>query len=114
SALSQGRAGEVHGGDRLPWVPAGDSEPDNFAPLGSLDWQLHVYGEAPAGTAGVSSARALPLHVFRWSDTATEAGLVRNALYLIRPDGYVGLATERVSEVEGYLDAHGLRSVTSN
>ena len=45
SALSDGEAGEVHGGDRLPWVLFGDGD-DNFAPLKSLDWQIHVYGEA--------------------------------------------------------------------
>ena len=33
----------VHGGDRLPW--AGKSGIDNFAPLRSLDWQLHIYGD---------------------------------------------------------------------
>ncbi|HWC65790.1 MAG TPA: FAD-dependent monooxygenase, partial [Thermoanaerobaculia bacterium] len=32
SALSEGSAGRVHGGDRLPWVRTGESE-DNFAPL---------------------------------------------------------------------------------
>jgi 2-polyprenyl-6-methoxyphenol hydroxylase-like FAD-dependent oxidoreductase len=108
SALSVGNAGRVHGGDRLPWVPAANGERDNFAPLSSFDWQLHVYGEAPAGMEGLASARALPLHVFRWSDVAANAGLKQNALYLIRPDGYVGLAAERVGEVGTYLDAHRL------
>src|SRR6185503_8657570 len=42
SPLSEGRAGRVHGGDRLPWVEAADT----FAPLTSLAWQVHVYGAA--------------------------------------------------------------------
>jgi hypothetical protein len=109
SALSQGVAGRVHGGDRLPWVPAGDGKPDNFAPLTSLDWQLHVYGDAPGGVDALCSSRALPLHVFQWSPAADTAGLRRNALYVIRPDGYVGLAAERPNAVEAYLDAHRLR-----
>ena len=48
SDLSEGRAGAVHGGDRLPWVkPALNGfDQDNFAPLTSLDWQVHVYGDA--------------------------------------------------------------------
>ena len=48
SSLSEGRAGTVHGGDRLPWVNASASgvAEDNFAPLTSLDWQVHVYGDA--------------------------------------------------------------------
>src|SRR5215813_11311113 len=41
SPLSAGRAGRVCGGDRLPWVEA----VENFAPLTSLAWQVHVYGE---------------------------------------------------------------------
>ena len=45
SPLSDGAAGEVHAGDRLPWVEG----TDNFAPLKSLDWQVHVYGTATAG-----------------------------------------------------------------
>ena len=43
SALSEGRAGAVHGGDRLPWVTV-EPHGDNFTPLTSLDWQVHVYG----------------------------------------------------------------------
>ena len=43
SPLSQGVAGDVHGGDRLPWT--GVHARDNFEPLRSLDWQAHVYGE---------------------------------------------------------------------
>ena len=109
SALSAGPAGRVHGGDRLPWVPSEGGEHDNFTPLAALGWQMHVYGDAPDGAEGLSSERRLPLHVFRWSSAAASAGLKRNALYLIRPDGYVGLATERVNEIAPYLDAHHVR-----
>src|SRR5437868_4932984 len=47
SALSQRSAGSVRAGDRLPWVRLGDGEADNYALLTTLDWQAHVYGEAP-------------------------------------------------------------------
>ncbi len=63
SRLSEGRAGDVHGGDRLPWVPASGNDPDNFAPLTSLAWQVHVYGDATRRDAvgvrrtGVAPAR---------------------------------------------------------
>jgi 2-polyprenyl-6-methoxyphenol hydroxylase-like FAD-dependent oxidoreductase len=40
SPLSEGKAGKVHGGYRLPWT---GPDVDNFAPLRSLDWQVHVY-----------------------------------------------------------------------
>ena len=50
SPLSEGAAGSVQGGDRLPWVETAPNE-DNFAPLTSLAWQVHVYGEPPRGVA---------------------------------------------------------------
>jgi 2-polyprenyl-6-methoxyphenol hydroxylase-like FAD-dependent oxidoreductase len=90
SDLSAGQAGEVHGGDRLPWVPDGGS--DNFAPLRSLDWQLHVYGAATEPLRTVARELGLPMHELPWSEAAAEAGLRRDALYLVRPDGYVALA----------------------
>ena len=42
SQLSEGEAGDVRGGDRLPWVGANGS--DNFATLNATTWQVHVYG----------------------------------------------------------------------
>jgi 2-polyprenyl-6-methoxyphenol hydroxylase-like FAD-dependent oxidoreductase len=101
SALSAGRAGKVHGGDRLPWVPLGDSK-DNFAPLALLAWQAHVYGDAHASAAAACRELRIPLHAFAWSSDAERAGLERSALYLVRPDGYVALA-----DSDG--NAHGLR-----
>jgi hypothetical protein len=83
SQLSAGRAGEVHGGDRLPWTGA------NFAPLASLDWQVHVYGEAGTGLRQACTDLRLPLHVL---PAAPAAGLPADALCLVRPDGYVALA----------------------
>ncbi|MDB5965159.1 MAG: Pentachlorophenol monooxygenase [Polaromonas sp.] len=90
SPLSQGRAGRVRGGDRLPWVPAGKD--GNFGALRSLRWQCHVYGEAPSGLAGWCAARGIALEEFAPSAEAARAGLARDAVYLVRPDGYVGLA----------------------
>jgi 2-polyprenyl-6-methoxyphenol hydroxylase-like FAD-dependent oxidoreductase len=53
SALSEGHAGSVHGGDRLPWVKPDSNAlgKDNFTPLTSLDWQVHIYGAANASIA---------------------------------------------------------------
>ena len=42
--LSDGRAGGVYGGDRLPWVVV--SSTDNYEPLNAMSWQVHVYGAA--------------------------------------------------------------------
>jgi 2-polyprenyl-6-methoxyphenol hydroxylase-like FAD-dependent oxidoreductase len=91
-ALSVGRAGGVAGGDRLPWV-ASDGEVDNFATLRTLAWQAHVYGEAEARLMDACTARGLPLYEFAWSERARRRGLAQDAVYLIRPDGYVAYAS---------------------
>jgi 2-polyprenyl-6-methoxyphenol hydroxylase-like FAD-dependent oxidoreductase len=109
SPLSQGAAGDVHGGDRLPWT--GAHAKDNFEPLRSLDWQAHVYGETDKELETACGELHLPLHTFAWSDGMNEAGLKRNALYLVRPDGYVALASseQSVSRLTTYVEQFHLR-----
>jgi hypothetical protein len=98
SPLSSGRAGRVRGGDRLPWVkrdapsPGESSMDDNFFCLRALAFQVHVYGEVTPALERKCGQLSLPLHVFPWSRAASENGLSRGALYLVRPDGYVALA----------------------
>jgi 2-polyprenyl-6-methoxyphenol hydroxylase-like FAD-dependent oxidoreductase len=87
--LSQGSAGHVHGGDRLPWAVAGDE--DNFASLTSMDWQVHVYGKALQELVDGCKSLGVPLHVFDWQPEYEEAGLIQNVVYLLRPDTYVAL-----------------------
>jgi 2-polyprenyl-6-methoxyphenol hydroxylase-like FAD-dependent oxidoreductase len=91
SSLSAGVAGKVHGGDRLPWIELAPDE-DNFAPLTSLEWQAHVYGEVGPDVAEACAELRLPLHVFAWQQGMRRVGLQKGALYLVRPDGYVALA----------------------
>ena len=83
---------------------------DNFTPLTSLDWQVHVYGDATADTEVMCDQRQLALHVFPWGPEMRRAGLGRNAVYLLRPDGYVALANPEGSAmaVTSYLDARKL------
>src|SRR6185312_9180078 len=88
--LSRGTAGGVQGGERLPWVAVDGI--DNFKPLASADWQVHVYGEARSELTAWCARQNLPLHVFAWQDAHAAKGLARNALYLLRPDTYVALA----------------------
>jgi 2-polyprenyl-6-methoxyphenol hydroxylase-like FAD-dependent oxidoreductase len=113
SNLSEGEAGTVAGGDRLPWVKDSSfatTSGDNFGPLASLAWQVHVYGASHDVIERVCERRGLPLHVFGWSDATRRAGLKRDAVYLVRPDGYVGLADAeaRATTLERYLDRHGI------
>jgi 2-polyprenyl-6-methoxyphenol hydroxylase-like FAD-dependent oxidoreductase len=114
SRLSAGRAGNVKGGDRLPWVMTDSSSEegtDNFAPLRSLNWQVHVYGECGARIAEACTRRGLALRVFPWQPTMARTGLRRDAVYLVRPDGYVGLADPQASstKLEQYLDTSSVR-----
>jgi hypothetical protein len=112
SAISDGHAGGVHGGDRLPWVPLGPpGDGDNFAPLTSLDWQVHVYGNAQHDIRTVCANRQLLLHEFPWQPAAARAGLQRDAVYLVRPDGHVALASmpQSAAALERYLDAWSIR-----
>lgn len=113
SAISVGRAGSVHGGDRLPWVDLDGQRGgmDNFASLQSLDWQVHVYGEADPALTDACKRLGLTLTVFAWSEAARHTGLARGATYLVRPDGYVALATESdpATRLAGYFDTRGIK-----
>jgi len=110
SSLSEGGAGAVQGGDRLPWVAPPSNGSDNFEPLTSLDWQVHVYGEATREMEAICKERALPLHVLPWREECRRTGLLRDAVYLVRPDGYIGLADPqaRGAALTSYLDARRL------
>jgi 2-polyprenyl-6-methoxyphenol hydroxylase-like FAD-dependent oxidoreductase len=88
--LSRGVAGHVHGGDRLPWVSIGGK--DNFETLGAMTWQVHVYGTPWDELEVWCANRNVPLHIFEWQSKHEEAGLARDAIYLLRPDSYTALA----------------------
>jgi 2-polyprenyl-6-methoxyphenol hydroxylase-like FAD-dependent oxidoreductase len=113
SSLSEGRAGSVHGGDRLPWIQmtVKGTEHDNFEPLASLDWQVQIYGQTTSDLQTFSSQRSLPLRVFPWNPELGRAGLQQNALYLVRPDGYIALAdpSATVKRLASYLNRINLR-----
>jgi 2-polyprenyl-6-methoxyphenol hydroxylase-like FAD-dependent oxidoreductase len=111
--LSAGVAGEVHGGDRLPWT--GEGEGDNFGSLARISWQVHLYGDAQRTGNGALAAwctqHGVPLLTFPWGPAARSAGLERNALYLLRPDTYVALADPAAdpASLERYFAERGIR-----
>jgi 2-polyprenyl-6-methoxyphenol hydroxylase-like FAD-dependent oxidoreductase len=89
-------AGKVKPGDRLPW--AAGAAADNFAPVGTLDWQLHVYGTPGEALSRWCRHAGLMLRVFDWERAHGQAGLARDAGYLVRPDGYVVLTEAQAPE----------------
>lgn len=107
SPLSDGVAGGLRGGDRLPWIELAP-DADNFAALASLAWQVHVYGRVSTDLARTCVARRLPLHAFDWQPAMAAKGVREGALYLVRPDGYLAFI-DGAGSGEGlrrYLDGH--------
>lgn len=111
SRLSEGATEFLEGGDRLPWIGTSEGV-DNFAPLESLDWQVHVYGELRGGVDETCAELGLALHVFPWEASMEDAGIERAALYLIRPDGYVALADQLAdrSLLRKYFTKRGIKA----
>jgi 2-polyprenyl-6-methoxyphenol hydroxylase-like FAD-dependent oxidoreductase len=108
SPLSAGRAGKVRGGDRLPWAGAAAN---NFGPLAAMGWQVHVYGAATEALQAWCASHKVPLHMFAWQEAHGNAGLLRDAVYLIRPDTYVALADSSGSPqvLERYFETRGIK-----
>ena len=101
SPLSQGKAGHVYGGDRMPWVVVDGL--DNHRGLTKPTWQAHVYGTARPDVVEWCSDQKLPLETFPRTPQYAQAGLARDAPSLLRSDTYVGLA-------DGMASADLLRS----
>ena len=131
SELSEGRTGKLQAGDRLPWLQfpndpkspapgspasllAGVVAPDNFAPLSSLDWQVHQYSNwICPDIRRLCLQRNLAMHVFPWKSEFARTGLAESAAYLIRPDGYIAFAdpAAKARNLAAYLDTQGLTFV---
>ncbi len=105
--LTEGSAGRVKGGDRLPWV----REAKNYAPLARLEWRGQVHGELEDGLAAECADIGLPLDRFVWTPAAASAGFARGAFHLVRPDGYVALVAAKgaAASLAAYQARHGLR-----
>ena len=103
SPLSRGRAGAIQAGDRLPFV----ASLDNFKSLRTIEWQVHVFGEASPELSALCKRLGLALVTFGFTPDAMAAGFAKDALYLIRPDGHVAFASQiqNAEALQEYLSA---------
>ncbi len=109
SVLSEGRAGKLRGGDRLPWIAGNGATNFDLAP--KLGWQVHVTGAVDAGFASDCDELGVAVHRIAWTDAAKAAGFVEGGAYLVRPDGCLGLVMQAQDgrALGGYVRARGLR-----
>jgi hypothetical protein len=80
------------------------------APSIATDTDVLIAGAGPA-ISELCKVTGFPLHSFAWQDAMHTAGLFRNAVYLVRPDGYVGFADRgaNAAMLREYLEQWKLR-----
>jgi hypothetical protein len=61
----------------------------------------------------VCEAQGLRLHDFPWNREAREAGLLRNAAYVVRPDGHVAIMDRQADSttISAYFDLWKPKSI---
>jgi 2-polyprenyl-6-methoxyphenol hydroxylase-like FAD-dependent oxidoreductase len=103
SFLSKGAVGKIGAGDRLPWMKTASS--DNHESLNLMDWQIHIYGRASDVFKTEMQSLKIIITEFVWHPMFGARGFKENAVYLIRPDGYIGLAaaTQEAQKVKDYF-----------
>ncbi|MGY3087484.1 2-polyprenyl-6-methoxyphenol hydroxylase-like FAD-dependent oxidoreductase [Hymenobacter sp. UYAg731] len=88
SPLSEGRAGNVAGGQRLPWAAG------RYEALRPVGWHLLHVGPVLAARAWAAA------HAVAATEVAPAAAETPGTVYLVRPDGYVGLVSAAFNEAE--------------
>ncbi|MDE4084537.1 hypothetical protein PO902_05680 [Planococcus maritimus] len=58
------KAGKIYACMRLPRIETANG--DNFVPLRSVDWQIHIYGKATPEFIDFARSQSLELHDFPW------------------------------------------------
>lgn len=92
SMMTKGRTGRINGGDRLPWVKYGEG--DNYEPLDRVAFQYHLYGQTSREMRRFIRNSNIDLYEFNWTAEAKKAGIKKNTVMLVRPDGYIAVIAE--------------------
>jgi hypothetical protein len=110
SRLSEGQAGPLRGGDRLPWFRFKNGT-SNYDALAEPVWQAHIYGSPRPDLEPVFRELGLSLHVFPWEPDMENKGVIADSVYLLRPDQYIALASQDAAaeEIRRYFEARSLR-----
>lgn len=106
SALSQSNTSKALQGRRLPWIerPNGAAgKNDNHSLLDGSGWQAHVFGAIAAPEQNVLRDADVPVRQFPWSSEAQKKGFRENTVYLLRPDGHIGLVLDRSASSENII-----------
>ncbi|KKZ63909.1 3-(3-hydroxy-phenyl)propionate hydroxylase [[Emmonsia] crescens] len=113
TACVRGVAGQVHGGDRLPYTTANGV--DNYATLSPIAWQVHVYGTPNGEMSEWCKDKGVALHVFDWTSEYKNVGFAQDAAYLMRPDSYVAFANLSgiPGEFDEYLSSCAIRNLST-
>jgi hypothetical protein len=101
--LSVGQArGSVQAGDRFPWFL--EHGQDIFLKMTGTRFTLFALGDWSSQRAALEGSRSALLEVVCLPNpnASPETGL-DTGLYLVRPDGYIGLITRDVTQVHAYL-----------
>ena len=90
------------------------SEPANTTTLPHcVPWTGNCMSTGILGATSPQRAQelGLPTHAFPWSEQAHDAGIHRDAAYLVRPDGYVAAALSDQSEsiLKAFIDRFRIR-----
>ena len=96
-------SGSVKAGDRFPWfVHAGQ---DVFEQMTGTRFTLFALGRWGSEQALLVGLRSSLLETVFIPDPAAYIGTgLSSGLYLVRPDGYIGLTTARLEDVSAYLE----------
>ncbi len=100
--LSVGQLGQIKSGDRFPWFS--DNDQDVFQKMTGTRFTLFALGDWSTHTPELEGLRSSLLEVVYISNRGAylKTGLT-DGLYLVRPDGYIGLSTKNLDEIPLYL-----------
>lgn len=98
SFLSLGRSGKITGGDRMPWV-------ENLGWPHPMNWNARLFGNESLDLQKYFQQNKIEFKIFPWRASLEKYGISKNVLYLIRPDGYIGLIEPNLNleNVRNYL-----------